>query len=200
MGEADEEITAFLEALGAGEDAALGELFSTAYVKLRSLAQAQRRRWRGGEALSTTTLVHEAYLKLSRQESPQWRDRGHFFAAAARAMRHILINSAKRGRAAKRGGGAVHVAAEETPLIDAELTEELLALNEALDRLEDLSPRQVRVVECRFFAGLGIEETAEALTVSPATVKRDWHHARAWLYRELRPDAATVDDPARPLP
>lgn len=179
------EIAAFLEALAAGEDVSLGELFSAAYSRLHSLAHDQRRRWRGQETLSTTALVHEAYLKLSQQESPQWQSRGHFFRVAARAMRHILINYAERSRAAKRGGGNPHVAVEGALLVHESRIEELLALDEALTRLEDLSPRQAQVVECRFFAGLDVEETAEALTVSPATVMRDWRRGKAWLYREL---------------
>lgn len=181
----DAEIAAFLEALAAGEEVSLGELFSAAYSRLHSLARDQRRRWRGQDTLSTTALVHEAYLKLSQQESPQWQSRGHFFRVAARAMRHILINYAERSRTAKRGGGSLHVAAEEASLIHESRIEELLALDEALTRLEELSPRQVQVVECRFFAGLEVEETAEALDVSPATVMRDWRRGKAWLYREL---------------
>lgn len=193
----DAEIAAFLEALAAGEDVPLGELFSAAYSRLHSLAHDQRRRWRGQETLSTTALVHEAYLKLSQQESPQWQSRGHFFRVAARAMRHILINYAERSRAAKRGGGSPHVAAEEVPLVHESRIEELLALDEALTRLEDLSPRQAQVVECRFFAGLDVEETAEALTVSPATVMRDWRRGKAWLYRELAsPRAPGAEDGA----
>lgn len=202
MDTADQDITAFLQAVGAGEDEALGELFTAAYAKLRGLAHAQRRRWHGQETLSTTALVHEAYLKLSRQGSPQWRDRGHFFGVAARAMRHILINYARRSRAVKRGGGMARVPAEDARLMDEQRTEELLALDEALTRLEGFSSRQARVVECRFFAGLGIEETAEALAISPATVKRDWRRSQAWLYRELgsepAPDDGQVEQGSKP--
>lgn len=185
MAATDEETRAFLQALVADEEVSLSELFSAAYARLHSLARDQRRRWRGQETLSTTALVHEAYLKLSQQESPQWQSRGHFFRIAARAMRHILINYAERSRTAKRGGGSPHVPADETPLVQESRIEELLALNEALTQLEHLSPRQAQVVECRFFAGLEVEETAEALDVSPATVMRDWRRGKAWLYREL---------------
>lgn len=195
MDTADREITDFVSALGVDEDTALRELFSTTYAKLRSLAHAQRLRWSGQETLSTTALVHEAYLKLAGRESAQWKNRGHFFGVAARAMRHILINYAQRGQAAKRGGGGVHVSTEEAPLVAEPQIEELLALDEALRRLEHLSPRQARVVECRFFAGLDVEETAEALSISPATVKRDWRRGQAWLYHELEP-ARSASTPA----
>lgn len=187
MDTTNEEITAFIESLGAGKGVQVEELFSAAYAELHSLAHDQRRRWSGQETLSTTALVHEAYVKLSQQEPARWRDQAHFFRVAARAMRHILINYAQRSRAAKRGGGSEHVPAEKAPLIQESRIEELLALNEALTRLERLSPRQARVVECRFFAGLSVEETAEALGVSPSTVMRDWRLGKAWLYRRLTP-------------
>lgn len=180
-------ITDSLRALGAGEDAALGELFSVAYAALHDLAHVQRRRWSGQETLSTTALVHEVYLKLSYQESPRWRSREHFFGVAARAMRHILIDYAERRHAAKRGGRSTPLPVDETPLIDDSRIEDMLALDEALTRLARQNPRQVRVVECRFFAGLEVEDTAAALEISPTTVKRDWRRAQAWLYRQLGP-------------
>ncbi|MGH9379976.1 MAG: ECF-type sigma factor [Thermoanaerobaculia bacterium] len=185
MGVTDAEVTAFVEALGAEEGASLNELFSATYVVLRGLAHAQRVRWSGQETLGTTALVHEAYLKLSKQGAPRWRDRGHFFRVAAQAMRHILINYARRSRAVKRGGDDPHVPADTTSLLHESRIEELIALNEALTRLEHLSPRRARVVECRFFAGLDVAETAEALDISAVTVMRDWRRGRAWLYREL---------------
>lgn len=187
MDRGEQDITAFLRAVGAGKQAAMDDLFAATYSKLRQLAHAQRYRWRGQDTLSTNALVHEAYLKLSAQDPPQWRDRGHFFSVAARAMRHILINYAERSQAAKRGGDVPHVDADEASLVHETRTEDLLALDEALMRLEALNPRQVRVVECKFFAGLDIEETAEALDTSPATVKRDWAAARLYLNRELAP-------------
>jgi RNA polymerase sigma factor (TIGR02999 family) len=187
MATADEEATALVEALGGDEDSPLDELFAAAYDRLRTLARDQRRRWRGEETLSTTVLVHEAYLKLSRQASPRWESRGHFFRVAARAMRHILINYAERRRTAKRGGDSQHLAVEEVPLVQESRIEELLAVDQALADLEHLSPRQARVVECRFFAGLDVAETAEALDVSPATVLRDWRRGKTWLYRRLAP-------------
>jgi RNA polymerase sigma factor (TIGR02999 family) len=163
----------------------LDDLFSATYTTLHRLARDQRRRWRGQETISTTALLHEAYLKLSNRDSPQWESRGHFFRVAARAMRHVLINYAERSRAAKRGGGDGITALEDLPLVHESRLEELLAIDQALSRLEKLNPRQARVVECRFFAGLEVDETAEALDISPATVMRDWRRGRAWLYREL---------------
>lgn len=194
MDASDREITAFVEALGAGEQVALGDLFTAAYARLHGLAHDQRRRWRGQETLSTTALVHEAYLKLSQQEEPRWESRGHFFRVAARAMRHILIDYAERSGTAKRGGDREHVPADDAEPIHESRIEELLALNEALTRLERRNARRARVVECRFFAGLDVEETAEALDISPATVVRDWSRGKAWLYLQLAPAASIGDD------
>lgn len=186
------EITELLEALGTGRDGAFEELFEAVYGELRRLAHAQRRRWRGEETLNTTALIHEAYLKLaagrlSGGRLPPEQDRARFFAVAARAMRQILIDRARRSRAERRGGGAAQVSLTDAgPAAGRTFPEEeLLALDEALGRLEEIDPRQVRIVECRFFAGLDVEETAEAVGVSTATVKRDWRAARAWLHREL---------------
>ena len=180
-----EPVTDLLEAARAGDRAALDRVFSIVYEELRGLAHAQRGRWRGDYTLDTTALVHEAYLKLVDQRSSSFRDRGHFMAVAAKAMRHILVNYAERRRAAKRGGGAEHVPIEQFNPVSEEAAEEVLALHEALDRLARLNERQARVVEARFFAGLPIELTAEALEISPATVKRDWKLASAWLHREI---------------
>lgn len=185
----DQEVTALIHALGGGEDQALGHLFSAAYEELCRLAHAQRRNWSGQETLSTTVLVHEAYLKLSRQNAPQWQDRAHFFRVAARAMRHILINYAERSRTAKRGGADAHpVSSEDATLVDESRAESLLALDQALTRLTRQHPRWARVVECRVFGGLDVEETAEALAISPRTVKRDWQRGQTWIYRHLEPD------------
>lgn len=188
----ESEITELLRALSAGDEAALDELFEVVYQELRRLAHGQRRRWRGEETLNTTALVHEAYLKLSAGRQPRWQDRGHFFAVACKAMRQILIDRARRSHAEKRGGERRRktLSSAELPAIPPAAKAELLALDEALDRLEALDSRQAKVVECRFFGGLGVEETAEAVGVSTATVKRDWRAARAWLYRELAADPA----------
>lgn len=169
-------------------DASLGELFAAAYAQLRSVAHDQRRRWRGQETLCTTALVSEAYLKLSRQAPGKWESRGHFLRVAARAMRHILMDYAKRSRRVKRGGESDHVPADEARLVDEARIEELLALDEALTRLAQENPRRAQVVECRFFAGLEVEETAEALGVSVSTVMRDLRRGKAWLYLQLKPE------------
>ena len=132
-----------------------------------------------------TALVHEAYLKLAKTRAFRFRSRGHFFATISKAMRHALVNYAEGRRATKRGGGAVKVTLNEQPSTPADTCAELVSVDKALADLEELNPRQARVVECLFFAGLGVAETAEALDTSPATVKRDWSTARSWLYAVL---------------
>lgn len=178
-----------------GDRQALDQVFALVYEELHHMAQSQRRRWSGDYTLDTTALVHEAYLKLVGQPEASWNDRGHFLAVAARAMRHLLVNYAERRRAAKRGGGASHVPLEGDPgagissefnPVSEEAADELIALHEALERLGTVNQRQVQVVEARFYVGLSIEETARALGISPATVKRDWQMASAWLHREIR--------------
>lgn len=169
----------------------LDEHFARVYHELRRLAEQQRRCWNGEHSLNTTALVHEAYLRLGRQSDAAWRDRPHFMAVAAKAMRQILIDYAKRQHAVKRGAGRRQLPLEE---IEAALAgndagdagvEVLVALDEALQRLARLDPRQAQIVECRFFGGMAIHETAAALGISPATVKRGWALAQAWLHREL---------------
>jgi RNA polymerase sigma factor (TIGR02999 family) len=161
----------------------LDALFNDVYVELRGLARAQRRRWQGDYTMNTTALIHEAYLKLASQNKTKWNDRHHFLAVASKAMRQILVNYSQRKRSAKRGGEARIVTLDENMQISAGSAEELLALDEGLKALERQQPRLGRVTECRFFAGLSVEETAAALDISPATVKRDWALASAWLYR-----------------
>jgi len=190
------DITQRLRLAQEGDRAALDEVFALVYDELHRMAQSQRRRWRGDDTLDTTALVHEAYLKLVGRPGATWNDRGHFLAVAARAMRHLLANYAERRRAAKRGGGAPHLSLEngsggpgsstEFNPVNEEVAEELIALHEALEHLATVSERQVRVVEARFFVGLSVDETAHALGISPATVKRDWRLACAWLQREIR--------------
>jgi RNA polymerase sigma factor (TIGR02999 family) len=188
--EPSEEITAVLQAIRHGDRSGIDRLFAAVYEELHNVSHAQRLRWRGDETMNTTALVHEAYLKLIRQEEVEWEDRAHFFAVAATVMRHILVNYAERRLAAKRGGGAVHVPLEDANPVPAESAHELLALDGALQALSRANERQGRVVECRFFGGLGVEETAEALGVSRATVSRDWALASAWLRRTLEPPPA----------
>lgn len=184
-------ITGLLQAVQRGDPEALNDLFPLVYEELRSLARSQRRRWHGDLTLTATAIVHEAYIKLVDQGGIVPESRGHFFAVAAKAMRHILCNYARDRQRLKRGGGVRHVPIDETPdvlPIDVpdEQVAELSALDEALHRLERISERQSRIVECRFFGGLSIDDTAAALGLSPATVKRDWTMARTWLYREIR--------------
>jgi RNA polymerase sigma factor (TIGR02999 family) len=184
-------ITGLLDAVGGGDREALNALFPLVYDELRSLARQQRRRWHGDITLDTTALVHEAYLKVAAQKQPPPNSRAHFFAVAAKAMRHILCNYARDRRRMKRGGGVQHVRLESGDELADQLhlsedqTDKLAALDEALEALERIAGRQARVVECRFFGGMTLEDTASALDVSPRTVKRDWTFARAWLRREM---------------
>lgn len=204
MDSVDEDVATLVQALGA-QDVALGDLFPAAYERLRGLAHAQRRRWNQQGTLSTTALVHEVYLKLSRQDEARWSDKRHFLRVAARAMRHILIDYAERRQAAKRGDGVPLVRlgngpasratdvenGSASPWSDAQAgsrIEELLALDEALTRLAQQNPRQAQVVELRFFVGLDVEETADALGVAAITVMRDWRRGKAWLYLQLQSD------------
>ncbi len=188
-------VTQLLVAAREGDRGALQALFPLVYDELHALAHRKRRNWNGDYTLNTTALVHEAYLKLVDQSHPAWNNRAHFFGVAARAMRHIQINYAKHRRRKKRGGGTPKVSldevsrlcVEETPLT-AERADALVALDDALTRLEQVNERQSRIVECRFFAGMTSDETAAALAVSPATVKRGWAMAQAWLHRAMQQD------------
>ena len=184
--ELPDRVAALLETARDGNQEALDEVFAIVYEELRRMAHVQRVRWQGDNTLGTTALVHEAYIKLVDQTSANWQDRGHFMAVAAKAMRHILVNYAERRRAAKRGGDAPQVSLEDSNPVSEEVADEVIALHEALERLAGMSERQARVVEARFFAGLSIEETAEVLAISPATVKRDWSLASAWLHHEIQ--------------
>jgi RNA polymerase sigma factor (TIGR02999 family) len=174
-----------LHELSQGRPEVLDQLMPAVYDELRRIAHGQLRGEQSGHTLNTTALVHEAYLKLVNLRQVDWRDRAHFFAVAARLMRRILIDYARARKREKRGGGLIQVPLVEGLDIVVEETETLLALDDALARLEALNERQARVVECRCFAGLSVEETAEALGTSPATVKRDWALSRAFLNREL---------------
>ncbi len=190
-----QEITEALAALRDRSPGALDGLMPLVYDQLRRVAHRQLRDEATGHTLSTTALVHEAYLKLVDQNRTEWRDRAHFFAIASQAMRRILIDYARRHCAGRRGGlpdgtPPRHVSLDEVDLPVAERAEVLLALDEALERLGELDPRLAQVVECRFFAGLTEAETAAALGVSQRTVAREWAVARGWLYQELRGDAA----------
>jgi RNA polymerase sigma factor (TIGR02999 family) len=178
-------ITGLLAALRVGDRTALDRLFPVVYQELHDRAHRQLARRRPGDTLSTTALVHEAYLKLTDSAHQTYADRVHFFAVASRAMRQILVDYARRMTAAKRGGGLA-VSLDPDQLGDPGRAEELVALDEALTRLEGLDERLARTVEMRFFGGLSVEEAADALGVSPRTVKRDWRKARAFLFEAIR--------------
>jgi RNA polymerase sigma-70 factor (ECF subfamily) len=182
---AEGEITALLEALRSGDRSALDRLCPLVYSELRARAHRQLNRTRPGDTLSTTALVHEAYLKLTDSAHQSYQDRVHFFAVASRAMRQIVVDHARSAMAAKRGAGLV-TALDPDLLPDPGRARELVALDDALGELERLDERLARTVELRFFGGLSVEETAEALGISPRTVKRDWRRARAFLYRAVR--------------
>lgn len=185
------QVTELLVRWSGGEREALDELLPLVYEECRHIAARQLARERPDQTLDPTALVHELYLRLVDQRSASWANRAHFFAIAARLMRRIIVDHARGRGALKRGGSAVFVTldgiAEDTPAPRG--AADVLAVDEALQRLAALDPEQVRIVEMRFFAGLTVEETAEVLGRSPRTVKREWRLARAWLYRELRPDA-----------
>jgi RNA polymerase sigma factor (TIGR02999 family) len=186
-------VAGLIDELASGDPDAVNRLFAILYDELKELAGRQRRRWQGNYTLNTTALLHEAYVKLVGQSRIDVEDRAHFRALAARAMRQILCDYARDRSTQKRGGHLEQLPFDELLVLadqvafTAAQTHTLLALDEALARLEQIDPRQGRVVECRFFGGLTIEETATALAISPRTVKRDWAMAQAWLHREMMP-------------
>jgi RNA polymerase sigma factor (TIGR02999 family) len=179
-------ITELLRAVEGGDKAARDRLFAVVYAELRGLARGQLRRIPARDTLSTTALVNETYLKLAGERPWSARDRSHFFALAARAMRQILVDHARRRARQKRGGGAAPVALDEALVPSPDRAEELLALDAALERLEAMDAELAQIVEWRFFAGLSIEEVAQLLDVSDRTVKRHWRAARAFLFQELQ--------------
>lgn len=187
---AEPQVTQLLNDASEGDQAAFDRVFQIVYAELTRLAR-QVRRGRASETLNTTALVHEAYLHLLPSKELAWKGRGHFLAVAARAMRQVLVRAAEKRTAQKRGGGQVDIELDERLHSPADASgsplepERVVLLDEALRGLEEFSPRQARIVECRFFAGLSVEETAAALGVSEPTVKRDWRAARAWLAREM---------------
>ena len=168
-----------------GDADALDELVGRMYDEMRRVAQAQRRRLGASDTLNTTAVVHEAYEKLAHHDGT-YADRIHFFRVAARAIRQVLIDAARARKADKRGGGTPDVSLDDVALASPARADEALALDEALDRLALLDERQAQIVDLRYFVGLTVPETAEVLDLSPATVKRDWSAARAWLVREMQ--------------
>jgi len=181
-----EDITQLLLRWGAGDRSAFDQLLPLVYDELRRLARSYLRRHPQQSVLQPTILVHEAYLKLINQRQANWQNRAQFFGLAAKVMRDLLVDYARRAQAAKRGGGNYSVSLTEADRQGRQKEFDLIALDEALDRLAALDARHSRVVEMKFFAGLTIEEIAEATGTSHATVERDWNLARAWLYHEMR--------------
>jgi RNA polymerase sigma factor (TIGR02999 family) len=181
-----EGITQLLLQWSDGDRTALDRLLPLVYDELRRLAQSYLRRQRQNLSLQPTLLVHEAYLKLVNQEQVNWQNRAQFFGLSAKIMRDLLVDHARRTRAAKRGGDNYSLSLSEADRIGQSPNLDLLALDEAMNELAKFKPRHCQIVELRFFGGLTIEETAEALSISHATVERDWNFARTWLYRHLK--------------
>jgi RNA polymerase sigma factor (TIGR02999 family) len=179
------DVTQLLIAHGAGQAGALDQLVPLVYDDLRRVARGQLGRYRPGDSLNTTGLVHDAYMRLVDQTRATYRDRGHFFAVCAMAMRQIVVDYARRRGRRKRGGDQVHVPLDEDNSPAAREAGHVLDVDDALQKLAALNPRLARVVECRFFAGLSEQETAEALGLSVRTAQREWFKARAWLRAEL---------------
>jgi RNA polymerase sigma factor (TIGR02999 family) len=182
------EVTLLLRAWGEGDAQALERLTPLVYKELHRIARGYMRRERPNHTLQTTALVNEAYVRLVDVRRVNWQDRAHFFAVCARAMRRILVDHARSRGYLKRGGGQIGIQLDEASGIGWSPDSNILELDEALNRLSALDPRKGKVVELRFFGGLGVGETAEALRISPETVMREWKLARAWLYRELTAD------------
>ena len=182
---ASRNVTALLADWSRGDESALNRLLPLIYAELRRIAARQLRSERAGHTLQPTALVHEAYLRLADQYRVDWRDRTHFFGVAAQIMRRILVDHARRHGAGKRGGGVRRVSIDAAAEIVSKSEVPILALDRALDRLEDVDADLARIVELRAFGGLTIEQAARVLGVSPSTAKREWRTAKAWLTREL---------------
>jgi RNA polymerase sigma factor (TIGR02999 family) len=179
------DVTRILSAIRDGDRKAAEQLLPLVYDELRALAAQKLAREKAGQTLQATALVHEAYMRLVGAEDPGWNGRGHFFAAAAEAMRRLLIERARRSRSARRGGDRDRIDLDPANLAESARSDDLLALDEALDRLTAKDARKAELVKLRYFAGLTIEQAAEALGISPATAHRDWNYARAWLHRSI---------------
>src|SRR6266496_2414690 len=179
-------VTQLLQQCSRGDDAALAQLTPLVYEELHRLAHYYMEGQRRDHTLQTTALVNEAYLRLADQTNPNWQSRAHFFAVAARAMRHILVSYARSQQSQKRGGGALKVELDEAALVSPEQSKEIVELHEALERLATLDSRKAQVVELKYSGGLNYDEMAEVLKISPVTVRRDWEFAKLWLYTELQ--------------
>lgn len=182
---AQSEITRLLADWGSGDRAALDRLTPLVYAELRRIASRQMQRERPGHTLQPTALVNEAFVRLAGGDGATWQDRAHFYAVCAQVMRRILIDHARAHARDKRGGGAQHVPLDEAATVIQNNAVDFAALGEALQALEAVDPQKARIVELRYFTGLGIEETAGVLNISAMTVRREWTRAKAWLYREL---------------
>jgi RNA polymerase sigma factor (TIGR02999 family) len=182
---ADRDVTTLLADWRRGDRSALDELTPLVYAELRRLAASYMKYERPDHTLQSTALVHEAYLRLVGGVEVDWENRSHFFGIAAQIVRRILVDHARAAKAAKRGSGVITLSLSEELNPAGKRDPELIALDDALNALAVIDPRQAQIVEMRFFAGLNVDETAEAMTISPATVKREWASAKAWLYREL---------------
>lgn len=180
-----QEITQLLLAWGQGDLTALERLMPLVYEELRRLARRHMNRQRPGHTLQTTALVNEAYLRLIDSSQVQWQNRAHFFAVSAQLMRRILVDFARSRKSLKRGAEARQVTLDDSLEVSSDRGADMIALDDALNALAEMNPRQSQIVELRYFGGLSEEEIAEALKISPRTVRRDWSLARAWLYREL---------------
>jgi RNA polymerase sigma factor (TIGR02999 family) len=179
------EVTELLIAWSNGEATALEELMPVVYDELRRVARQYMNREAGNHTLQTTALIHEAYLKLIDQKKVQWQNRAHFFAVSSQLMRRILVDMARKRHAQRRGGVGQKLSLDEAPEIGQSPARDVIAVDEALTALAALDAQKSRVVELRFFGGLSVEETAEVLKISPATVMREWKRAQAWLYSEI---------------
>ena len=192
------DVTVLLGQLAEGKEEVASKLIPLVYNELRKLAGSYMRRERMDHTLQPTALVHEAYLKLVEQRSVNWQSRAHFFGIAAQLMRRILVDHARGHLRDKRGGGVIPVPLDEALVFAPEQSSELVKLDQSLERLAKLDPRQSKIVELRFFGGLTVEQTAEVLGISPKTVKRDWSVAKAWLHGDLKiNDEDTAPQPER---
>jgi RNA polymerase sigma factor (TIGR02999 family) len=183
--EASIEVTRLLGAWSDGDNSALEQLMPIVYEELKRMARRYMNSQPSAHTLQTTALIHEAYVRLAEQKDRKFNNRAHFFAVAATAMRHILVDHARTRAAAKRGGGNAMIALDDAAFVTSERAAEIVALDEALLALAAIDERKSRVVELRYFGGLTVEETAEVLAISPETVFRDWRFAKSWLRREL---------------
>ena len=180
-----QDVTQLLAAWRDGDQQALDRLMPLVYNELRHLAHRYMKRQKDGQTLQTTAVVHEAYLRLAGRDEVHWQNRAHFFAVCAQVMRNLLVDRARARSAEKRGGRNNQVALDEGDLVAPAQMDEVLELNEALDKLTQIDPRKSKIIEMRYFGGMSVEETAAVLELSPITIKREWLKARAWLYREM---------------